>query len=793
MSHPIIAIFRKEWRQNRTSIIGTLCLCPLIYAVPFALGMYYGDPVDPGVYLGAALYIPLIFTWVMAATVYAVEHEKNTFPFLRSLPVSPLNIAIGKIGWVLVLSALFITANFLFGAIRCFLQNDFPKQNVAEILLIFCPAIAEGFVWGIFWTTRCRNATFAALASVASAVLTLVIIFNVVPRGFGEHEILMFALPLRLIVILIVGILAVWGALRWFEFSVKDTRKVWIPRNFVFARYPQRVQPPFLALIHQHLRHASLIYPLGILSFFLLSTGCLFVVFLTFSHHDMNDHAVWMIPGSMLTAMGILIFWGNIFGHDQRNHSYRFLSRIGVHEGQVWWSRMLPAAILYIPVLLCFILYSLTEAGPWEEIILIAQIAFTVWFAVLAMGAFCSISCEKQVQGIVLTFCMWYLLLFWMVLFLIFFGSSPLWTTVPIALAFLVASRLRAGYWLRDITTWRSRLIPLLPVFGTVLAVLVVLPFVRVYSVPHVSWEQINAHLAGTPAPYADQLLQHYAEQCGFARTVFSGEILADMDSNDGLFLSYYCLYFMPWEEARRERILRLQIIAALVESGVIRDARSVSFRDFCARLNEDFAGFDNAIWGDTVFVSMRDQRWTDIALAETVAAIREWYKEHGAFPESLDELRNTAELNNLAGTPVSPAVPAVHPFTGESVQYFVNSPPPRSIRSDGVIVQFFGGDRPSAADIGVHRDDFFRFGGTYVMLGERVHLLIELPTEDVQLMGNSVYTTILCRGRLPTAGRQRAVVRTGTESRLVVLCRLSPTQPPGGRLPTFRSKSETC
>ena len=43
--------------------------------------------------------------------------------------------------------------------------------------------------------------------------------------------------------------------------------------------------------------------------------------------------------------------------------------------------------------------------------------------------------------------------------------------------------------------------------------------------------------------------------------------------------------------------------------------------------------------------------------------------------------------------------------------------------------------------------------------------------------------------GRLPTAGRQRAVVRTGTVSRLVILCRLSPTQPPGGRLPTFHSK----
>jgi hypothetical protein len=48
---------------------------------------------------------------------------------------------------------------------------------------------------------------------------------------------------------------------------------------------------------------------------------------------------------------------------------------------------------------------------------------------------------------------------------------SPLLTTLPICIALLVASRMRATYWLRDMFTWRTRLIPLIPVVGTVLVI----------------------------------------------------------------------------------------------------------------------------------------------------------------------------------------------------------------------------------------------------------------------------------------------------------------------------------
>ena len=598
-------IFRKEFQQNRDSIRLVYWL-PLLYAIALAFGMYYGKPCPPELYLGVAIYGSLLVIWAKAASVYAMEHEKNTFPFLRSLPVSPLSVALGKIGFVIALSGLLLAVNLLCCAACWLLQGEFPDEKANVLLLILGPGIAEALVWGILWSTRCRNAAFAALGSVACTVFIPVgLIVSVAASGNLDTNALFSILPFRLAVIVLVGILACRSALRWFDFSVKEPRRIFpvmgdLARNFSIARYPLKVQTPFLALIHQHVRHASLVYPLGILCFILFSLGCLLFSFLISTNLLFQYERIWWrTPCGSVLGFGMFIFWGNIFGHDQRNESYRFLGRIGVHEGKVWWSRMLPAAVLYFPVLLCWLLYLFT-AMPRAEFPLAAQTAFTVWLSLLALGAVCSISCEKQTQGIAMTFVLGYGLFVWGVLFAHSFGSSPLWTTVPIALAFLVASRLRAWYWLREITTRRSRLIPLLPVFGAVLAILMALPFVRIYSVPHISREQIDTYLAGTPAPYKDQLLQNYAEHREHARSVFSGQILEEMDPEDWRYVSYFCLRFMPWEKARRERVLRLEIVAALAESGSLLEKRALSLRDFWRHFSGSGGTWDR-FWENTL------------------------------------------------------------------------------------------------------------------------------------------------------------------------------------------------
>ena len=604
-------IFRKERLQHSNALLGIVGFCLAGYALTFTLGLYIGEPASPILYLGAALYIALLYTWATASSVYVLEHEKNTFPFLRNLPVSPLAVAIGKIAWALCSALIVLASCLLFTAVCCFLQDFIfqrtePIRHLTEILLIFVPTIIEIFLWGIFWSTRCRSAALATFASAACAILVLWLIFNFVPHGLGEDKLFTYVLPYRIGVILIVTILAGWSTMHWFDFSIKDARKKWIPRNFVFMRYPQTVQPPFLALIHQHLRHVSLVYPLGVLCFALFSLGWLFVALVNF--FDIGFHADHggLILGLLLTTTGGFLFWGNIFGHDQRNDSYKFLTRLGVHEGQVWWSRIVPATLFYLPVLPCLLFFLLTEGVEFFPVA-VASIIFTAWFTLMATGTFCSISCKKQTAGISGTFVLCFLFFYWGLFFTASFGSSPLWTTVPVAAAFLVASRLRAGYWLRESTTWRSRLVPLIPVFGAILFVFVTLPFVRVYSVPYVSWGQIETYLAAVPAPGKDRLLQHYTDQRDFARSVFSGQILEGMTSDDYNYATYFILGLMPWEEARRERILRLQIVAALYETGIVRDNRTRAIWAFCKQvqnppMDQGSGGMWDKVWGDAKY-----------------------------------------------------------------------------------------------------------------------------------------------------------------------------------------------
>ena len=594
-----LGIFRKERLQNGKPLLVGIGFCLAGYALVFALGLYLGEPASPMLYLGGALYVTLLYTWASAASVYVLEHEKNTFPFLRSLPVSPLAVAIGKISWTLCSLLLLLACCLLFTAVCCFLQEAVfqrtePIQDLSIMLFLFVPTFIEVFLWGIFWSTRCRSASFAAFASAGCVIAVLGFIFNFAPPSLREEEIFVYVLPYRIFVIVIVAILAGWGAMRWFEFSAKDTRRVLVPRNFGFIRYPKTVQSPFLALIHQHLRHVSLVYPLGVLCFALFALGCLFV-----DSDNITD--LYGIIGYGLIPIGIIIFWGNIFGHDQRNDSYKFLTRLGVHEGLVWWSRMIPATLFYLPVLLSvmFFFYVQGEWSEFRELLFDASLAFTAWLTLLAVGAFCSISHEKQSAGIVGTFSLCCLFFVWAAFFIASFGASPLWTTVPVAVAFLLASRLRAGYWLREITTWRSRLIPLIPVLAVVMFVFIALPFVRVYSVPYISWEEVETYLADTPVSYKEQLMQHYTEQRNHARSVFSGEILVGMTSDDYNYATYFILGLMPWEEARRERILRLRIVAALYEYDIVRDDRADAIWTFCGRLPN---GMWDEVWDDAAY-----------------------------------------------------------------------------------------------------------------------------------------------------------------------------------------------
>ena len=453
-----------------------------------------------------------------------------------------------------------------------------------------------------------------------------------------------------------------------------------------------------------HLRQASWLYSTGVICFFLWSLYFLALCCLPNETSGNIMGATWWFP--LILVGGMVLFWGTIFGHKKQNESYRMLSRLGVADGTIWRSRMLPATLLYVPVFVCFFcclsieMYEkeIIEQAGWTAVLLdILPMFFTVWLVPLAMGAFVSISFRSRRTAIVFTVVGTILLLVWAMQGMNWFGCSLVWTTLPICIALLVASRLRTKDYLRNSYTWRSKFVPLTPVFAMMLAVLAALPFVRVYSIPYISWEQIETYLdqADMPERLAPDkrkaLIQHIAsndalppghddffallfhihkERPFLIMEISTFDILEEYTYEEYLLLYYaYCrhvalnpllysnrdrccpppvflerLRYTPWEAARVDRVLRFQIISTLVGSGSLQDEKAQSLVDWSTKWRWSASGLDRDIMEFLSATSTPEGQQVRMRLEPVAEAIENWYRRHGTFPESLDALVDTLD-----------------------------------------------------------------------------------------------------------------------------------------------------
>jgi hypothetical protein len=205
---------------------------------------------------------------------------------------------------------------------------------------------------------------------------------------------------------------------------------------------------------------------------------------------------------AVISTLGCFIFYvvfcGSIFAQDQKNNSFRFLSRCGISARDIWWSRILPFLTISLPCGVVLIGNLCLEAknGHYSHIdgnlYFVIPVFVAIWLLPFAVGAFISIYCRSMIVSIALTGAVSALVFGWMLLGMTLCEFNPLWTTLPILLMLLVASRIYTTDWLRERQTRRSRLIPLLPLFITIVTILVAIPPVRIYSIPYVSLDELE-------------------------------------------------------------------------------------------------------------------------------------------------------------------------------------------------------------------------------------------------------------------------------------------------------------
>ncbi|MCL2709417.1 MAG: hypothetical protein FWE95_00920 [Planctomycetaceae bacterium] len=800
--HPILTLFLKELRQHGVFALAMVFLCLLFQIAYIELCRWNWYDVSIESLLGIAFLLTALYAGTMAALAYSTEHAENTFVFLRKLPVSWTTVASGKVGWVLCGTMLVLTAN-LFLAAACgvgveifsligTLTGRAHGSPWAEpikpltLLLSVGLAVAEALIWGLFWSTRCRSLIHALLATCICTIGTLYLLTYIFAEsGTNLFEIYAEVALHRLVVLVLVAFGAVWGMSRWFSFEARRPLLARLYPDKMTVRYPLKVQQPFAALVHQHLRHASLIYPIGVLCMLLFAAGSLVMMLLDRETAGAAPQQWWFFTGVFGCLIGFVLFWATIFGHDQKNDSYRLLSRLGISEGEIWWSRLVPA-LIFSAFGLVFFLISVgvsiathpTEYTDWNLFISEMMPVFsTLWLVPVAVGTFMSVSFRSQVVAISLTFGGVFVFFFWMMFTGMLFGLSPWWATLPICIALLIASRIRAAYWIRETFTWRSRLIPLVPVVATILAIFIAMPFVRVYSLPLVSWEQIDAYFDQTELQVPREpekrkaLLQHIAEHGNLPPEYdylslqrrsgivvrHDGRNDSDLTAEEALLVAYagqrlywnryfsmnYWLreanysdrreweswiFFMPWERARLERASRLTLVAALVDSEGLQDERAKKIADLVQRQGRRYATFDLRIWESLEDV-MNARQQCQSHFSVVGSALENWHEEHGSLPESLEELIDREFFGALFGNRALQQIPE-HPFTGAPMEYYRNAPPPEGVTSSEVTVFYLGRDRATYSYSWelqrLARERFLQSGGTYLRLGKWVYLIIE-------------------------------------------------------------------
>ncbi|MDR2704504.1 MAG: hypothetical protein LBC02_01880 [Planctomycetaceae bacterium] len=502
---PFITLFKKEFHQQYSLALAMLLFCFLLQLITSIMAMYpefFGHTTDPS-FLGIGLFFALLTTALYAgaaaAISFSVEHEEKTFGFLRSLPVSPLTILLGKTAWV-VTGTIFVLIGSLvpifLGNATNILTEEIGYLGNTNIWLGIGVCIIEAFVWGFFWSPLCRHQIYAVLITYFCTSLTSFLAIQ-----FSEQDISLLrnysdASFLRLGIAAVVGIVAVFPMLRWFKNATRrDSMTGYFQYKNIFSPSLDLSVSPFFTLLCQSIWQSLILLICGLV---VASISCIFLIFI-YSFFSRSDFILFSNILQFCIIAFVTIFSGCVFGVDQRNQSFRFLSRCGISPGKIWWSRVLPFLCIYMLIIIFKLIYSISITNVWDinndepnRILVFAIFFFLIPFSA---GTFVSIYCRSMLVSVALTGVISILLFSWMNIGMVLYRFNPLWTTLPLMVMLLVASRLRTADWLRERQTWKDLLKPLIPFFITVIIILLAVPLVRIYSIPYVSLEEVEAVL----------------------------------------------------------------------------------------------------------------------------------------------------------------------------------------------------------------------------------------------------------------------------------------------------------
>jgi ABC-2 type transport system permease protein len=198
------AIVRKElreYRRNRSLVIGTMAIIPLVFVIPplinvFALpasaasGLRSGDPL---LYM---LGIPAIVPAAVAAYAVVGERQQGTLEPVLTTPIRREEFLLAKALAVLIpsLAVSYVIYALVLAAVEVFahpaVASALVRGSAMLAQLVFTPLLAAWSIWiGIVISTRSNDVRVAqqlgVLASLPTIAVTTLIAYDVIHTSLG--------------------------------------------------------------------------------------------------------------------------------------------------------------------------------------------------------------------------------------------------------------------------------------------------------------------------------------------------------------------------------------------------------------------------------------------------------------------------------------------------------------------------------------------------------------------------------------------------------------------------------
>jgi hypothetical protein len=487
------SIFRrlvwKEYRLQRAFWIAMVVLAVLLHGMVIAFARQ-SDVAQRTMWIfEVSLAMAALYALGCGATLFATEHEADTYEFQRSLPVSAGRFFLGKATFAALSTLAMIGLLWGLAAMMAGWRLPEPRTHL-ELWGLWGFGAVELLVWGTFFSLVLRRPLAAAVLAIVCASLSiqfLVAAFG--PRYFREPY--LDALARRAALAAALAVVTIWVGQRWFRERLFGVRKS--EESFATGEVPEapliglpRRTGLLVRLVWQHARQSAVM--LAILS---AMVAPLCVAGFWLSIHALS--AAGNLPGIVLPAAVAVIAaplaGACVFLGDQRRRGFRFLAHRGVSARHVWLSRhlvwLVPVLLwtaLILPVaVLPVAIHSNSAAG----VVYLIGAAFAFVILAYAAGQLASMFFSSGILAGFFSVALTLLLCVWAGLTW-FLGVPWLWSVVPIPLVLLLATWLRAPYWLLERNTLRAWLPTALCLAVPTAAIVTGACAHRVYSIPRV-------------------------------------------------------------------------------------------------------------------------------------------------------------------------------------------------------------------------------------------------------------------------------------------------------------------